>query len=116
MRKSEVKLCVPNSRPNSVAWRQHGTERPLTRSLNAEERDGISHCVCCGEALFEAATKFDSGMGWPSFCSDQGGGGRNVAHLRGTFQKRPSGRLAYATVNGVAMEFEPKAQVPDSGG
>ena len=47
--------------------RKHGTERPFTGEYNACKDDGIYRCVCCGNALFDAAHKFDSGTGWPSY-------------------------------------------------
>ena len=47
--------------------RDHGTERPFTSPLNHEKRTGTFRCAGCGEPLFESATKYESGSGWPSF-------------------------------------------------
>ena len=47
--------------------RKHGTEPAFSGALYDRHEAGIYHCVCCGAALFESQTKFDSGSGWPSF-------------------------------------------------
>jgi peptide-methionine (R)-S-oxide reductase len=47
--------------------RQHGTERAFTGAYAGNKEPGVYTCVCCGAALFDAATKFESGTGWPSF-------------------------------------------------
>jgi peptide-methionine (R)-S-oxide reductase len=47
--------------------RGHGTERPFTSPLNGETRAGVFVCAGCAQPLFDAATKFESGTGWPSF-------------------------------------------------
>lgn len=106
--------------------RKHGTERAGTSPLNMEKRNGVFHCAGCGQALFAADTKFESGTGWPSFwqpldgavgetedrsffmtrvevhCSNCGG------HLGHVFPDgpRPTG-LRYC-MNGVSMTFTPE--------
>jgi peptide-methionine (R)-S-oxide reductase len=41
---------------------------------------GIFRCICCDNALFDSATKFESGTGWPSFW--QPIAGENVTEIR----------------------------------
>ena len=43
------------------------TEAPFSGALLHNEEDGDYLCANCGQVLFGAETKFDSGSGWPSF-------------------------------------------------
>ena len=47
--------------------RESGTEAPFSGEYAAFDKNGIYHCVCCDQVLFDSNTKFDAGCGWPSF-------------------------------------------------
>lgn len=104
--------------------RKHGTERAFSND-NFPKEPGRFHCVCCGAALFEQATKFDSGTGWPSFYAPIGDGAVTEkedrswfmrrtevlcatcdAHLGHVFPDGPAPTGMRYCMNGVAMTFE----------
>jgi peptide-methionine (R)-S-oxide reductase len=47
--------------------RRKGTEPAFTGAYWGSKEDGVYGCACCGQPLFDARAKFDSGTGWPSF-------------------------------------------------
>ena len=47
--------------------RQKGTERAFTGEYESYKGKGVFKCAGCGTVLFDSATKYNSGSGWPSF-------------------------------------------------
>lgn len=47
--------------------REGSTEAPFSGKLLHNKDKGTYRCAACGVELFDSATKFDSGSGWPSF-------------------------------------------------
>jgi peptide-methionine (R)-S-oxide reductase len=47
--------------------RRKGTERAGSGKYAHSKDDGVFHCICCDQPLFDAKTKYESGTGWPSF-------------------------------------------------
>ena len=44
-----------------------GTEAPSLNGNRLDHHNGVYVCSACGNALYRADAKFDSGTGWPSF-------------------------------------------------
>ena len=64
----QAELASKGAEPNAFrVTRQAATERPFSGKYERVWADGSYHCICCGNLLFDAATKFDAGCGWPSF-------------------------------------------------
>ncbi|MEY4653826.1 MAG: peptide-methionine (R)-S-oxide reductase [Pseudomonadota bacterium] len=64
----QAHLAAQGAEPRAFdITRRAATERPYTGKYEQVWADGSYHCICCGNKLFDAHTKFDAGCGWPSF-------------------------------------------------
>jgi peptide-methionine (R)-S-oxide reductase len=109
--------------------RKHGTEQAFTGPYWDEKKPGLYSCVCCGEPLFGAETKFDSGTGWPSFYAPVSDSAveahednshfmrrtevrcaRCEAHLGHVFPDGPQPTGLRYCMNGTALKFSPKGE------
>ena len=105
--------------------REAATEPPFSSPLLKEHRKGLFVCAGCALPLFNSATKFESGTGWPSFwqvlpravvtrtdrslmmertevlCARCGG------HLGHVFDDGPKPTGLRYCMNGLALNFRP---------
>ena len=68
--------------------RKHGTEPAFSGEYWDNKDAGTYRCVACGEALFDADTKFDSGTGWPSFYQPKHADSVETQEDRSLFMRR----------------------------
>jgi peptide-methionine (R)-S-oxide reductase len=130
---SEPEWRAKLSAPQYRVLREHGTERAGSSPLDKEYGEGIYHCAGCGQPLFAAAAKFDSGTGWPSFwqpladavetetdrslfmtrnevhCHRCGG------HLGHVFDDGPKPTGQRFCMNGVSLDFHAGEKLPEPG-
>ncbi len=75
----QKKVTIAKVIKTSAEWRKQlsANAYDITRNADTEmafsgqywnlHDNGIYRCICCDNALFDSATKFESGTGWPSF-------------------------------------------------
>ncbi len=109
--------------------RHESTERAFSGRYADEKSPGQYSCICCGKPLFDAAAKYDSGTGWPSYfqplnpsavgtkvdrgfwsnrtevhCADCG------AHLGHVFEDGPTPSGLRYCMNSASLDFHPDAK------
>ena len=128
IRKSDTDWKASLALDQFMVTRRGDTELAFAGEYWNFHGDGLYRCVCCGTALFDSKSKFNSGTGWPSFtepiarenvlesADHSFGMGRTEVscrrcggHLGHVFDDGPPPLGKRYCMNSVAMKFAPRA-------
>lgn len=109
-----------------AVMRQEATEPAFSSPLDKLYETGVYHCRGCDQALYDSASKYDSGTGWPSFSAALPGAigtktdrklviyvrtechcSRCGSHLGHIFDDGPPPTGKRHCLNGVSLVFRP---------